>query len=149
MSCCKIQKSSEWATRLTHEYSVRKKGVFLTLTYSDEHLPEDKSLHKKHLQDFHKRLRQQLIYRYVDNIRDDVEYRGLSETKLRQIASKNLSGQLKFFACGEYGDEKGRPHYHDIILGFSKYDDFFVNAVKKVGRSVIGKNLNSMTFLEL
>ena len=128
---CKIQKSSEWAMRLTHEYSIRKKGVFLTLTYNEEHLPEDKSLCKKHLQDFHKRLRQQLIYHLVNDLRNESQYYGLSDTELREIASKKLSGQLKYFACGEYGDKNGRPHYHDIILGFSRYDKDFVNAVKK------------------
>lgn len=128
---CKIQKSSEWAMRLTHEYSMRKKGVFLTLTYNDENLPEDKSLQKKHLQDFHKRLRQQLIYHLVNNLRNESQFYGYTDTELRKIASKKLSGQLKYFACGEYGDQNGRPHYHDIILGFSRYDKEFVSAVKK------------------
>lgn len=117
--------------RLTHEYSIRKKGVFLTLTYNDENLPEDKSLQKKDLQDFHKRLRQQLIYHLVNNLRNESQYYGYTDTELRRIASKSLSGQLKYFACGEYGDKNGRPHYHDIILGFSRYDKDFVSAVKK------------------
>ena len=87
--------------RLTHEYSVRKKGVFLTLTYNDENLPSDNSLNKKHLQNFHKRLRQQLIYNLVNNMRNESQYYGLNDTNLRKIASNKLSGQLKYFACGE------------------------------------------------
>ena len=51
-------------------------------------LPQNGSLVKKDLQLFFKRLR------------------------------KNLNGRsIKYFACGEYGDEKQRPHYHAIIFG--------------------------------
>lgn len=63
------------------------KATFLTLTYDDAHLPPDYGLHKKDLQNFFKRLR------------------------------KDLSTKIKYFACGEYGDLEGRPHYHAIVFG--------------------------------
>lgn len=127
---CKIQKSSEWAMRLTHEYSVRKKGVFLTLTYDDEHLPENEHLVKEHLQKFFKRLRQYLVRRIRDDLLDKKEYSCMSVAQVEKIAQKIFSGTLKYFACGEYGDKKDRPHYHAIILGYDKYDEYFVKAVK-------------------
>lgn len=127
---CKIQKSSEWAMRLTHEYSVRKKGVFLTLTYDDEHLPENKHLVKKDLQKFFKRLRQYLVRRVRDELLDKPAYSCMSVEDITKEASKILSGQMKYFACGEYGDKEKRPHYHVILLGFSKHDKYFVKAVK-------------------
>lgn len=61
---------------------------FLTLTYSDEHLPENYSVSVRTLQLFFKRLR------------------------------KALSGKIRYFACGEYGGQRLRPHYHAIIFGF-------------------------------
>jgi len=68
---------------------------FITLTYDDEHLPEDYGLHKKHLQDFFKRLR------------------------------KNTKKKIKYYACGEYGEDYSRPHYHAIILGIDMRDEVF------------------------
>lgn len=35
---------------------------------------------------------------------------------------KNL-GQFRYFACGEYGDRNGRPHYHACIFGLDFRDD--------------------------
>lgn len=86
---CKVDRSKEWAVRCMHELQARGgKGMFLTLTYSDEYLPALGSLVPKHLQDFIKRLR------------------------------KHFSPErLSFYACGEYGDKGGRPHYHVCVFG--------------------------------
>lgn len=72
-----------------HERSLHNKNCFITLTYSDEHLPEGGSLVLEHFQDFMKRLR-------------------------RKISPEKIS----FYHCGEYGEELGRPHYHAIIFGY-------------------------------
>lgn len=72
--------------RCIHEASLYKKNCFITLTYNDENLPEDRSLNVKHYQLFMKRLRK----KYGENIR--------------------------FFHCGEYGEQYGRPHYHACIF---------------------------------
>lgn len=66
---------------------------FLTLTYSDDHLPADYSIRKPVFQKFMKRLR------------------------------KSLLGNIRFYACGEYGDENGRPHYHALIFGWDFHAD--------------------------
>lgn len=62
---------------------------FLTLTYDDAHVPSDGSLHHGHFQRFMKRFR-------------------------KSIAPK----RIKFFMCGEYGDELSRPHYHALVFGY-------------------------------
>lgn len=43
-----------------------------------------------------------------------------------QLFAKRLRkavGRFRFFACGEYGDLKGRPHYHAIIFGQGFLED--------------------------
>ena len=84
---CRLERSREWALRITQEASFHEKSSFLTLTYSDRNLPTHNSLRKKDLQDFFKRLR------------------FFSEKKLR------------YYACGEYGTQTLRPHYHICLFG--------------------------------
>lgn len=94
---CKIQRRSLWAIRMMHQYTVSQRACFVTLTYDDRHLMRSPSLithagtlMKHHLQTFFKRMRK----RYKDVFKD-----------------------LKYYACGEYGDLTLRPHYHAIIFG--------------------------------
>jgi len=84
---CRINRTDEWATRLMDEYKTWPSSSFVTLTYDNEHYPEDESLSKKELQNYIKRLR------------------------------KNSGKKLKYFACGEYGEKHGRAHYHAILFG--------------------------------
>lgn len=65
-------------------------NCFVTLTYDDDNLPHGGSLNKKHLTDFFKRLRARKEF---------------------------LSIPIKYFACGEYGEQTQRPHYHACIFG--------------------------------
>lgn len=85
---CRIAKRSEWTTRLVHEKQMHEQSMFVTLTYDDERLPSDGSLHHEDFQGFMKRLRYEL-----------------GETKVR------------YFMCGEYGDRFGRAHYHALLFG--------------------------------
>ena len=54
---CRLERSRQWALRLTHENRFHDKSAFITLTYDEDHLPKDGSLNLKHFQDFMKRLR--------------------------------------------------------------------------------------------
>ena len=91
---CRISRSREWAVRLMCEMKYHENALFTTFTYDEEHCPTDYGLHKKELQLFNKRLRFHL----------DKQGR-----------------KIKFFACGEYGEQYGRPHYHGIYfdIGFA------------------------------
>ncbi len=112
---CRLERSRQWAIRIMHEAQCHEENSFLTLTYSDEFLPADGSLVLWHFQDFMKRLRSRLAPR-----------------------------ALRFFHCGEYGEECalcglsrrlcrcyqfsatfGRPHYHVCLFGFSFPDKVF------------------------
>ena len=90
---CLNGRTNEWALRCTHEAQFHKHNCFITLTYDDDHLPNDGSLNHKHFQDFMKRLRK-----------------------------SRPNAKLKYFMCGEYGGLNMRPHYHAILFGVD-FDD--------------------------
>lgn len=87
---CRIQKRKEWSLRMLHEKEFWDESIFITLTYDDNNLPVNNSLVKSDLQKFIKRLRKAIYPR-----------------------------NIKYFACGEYGSNTNRPHYHAIIFGLS------------------------------
>lgn len=66
---------------------MHERSSFLTLTYNQEFLPPDHSLHVRDMQLFMKRLR------------------------------KGVGHPVRFFCCGEYGDDAYRPHYHLLLFG--------------------------------
>lgn len=97
---CRRRRQNEWAYRILEEAKHTRLVSFLTLTYSDDMLPMSglgiPTLVKHHLQTFFKNLRYDL---------------GKSN--------------FRYFACGEYGDQFGRPHYHACFFysGLKSHDD--------------------------
>jgi hypothetical protein len=111
---CKLERSRMWASRLMHELRFHERSGFITLTYNDASLPSPPSLNPKHFQDFLKRLRKALYPR-----------------------------QIRFFHCGEYGEKKGRPHYHAILFGEDFLDDSFEHRKTPSGEIVWSSHLLS------
>lgn len=56
-SGCRLDYSRQWAVRCVHEAQMHEANSFITLTYRDECLPEDRSVSKRELQLFFKKLR--------------------------------------------------------------------------------------------
>lgn len=90
---CRLERARQWAVRLMHESQMHEESCFITLTYSPEHLPPDRSISVPTCQLFLKRLRARLFPK-----------------------------KISFFLCGEYGEKLGRPHYHAIIFGWRPAD---------------------------
>lgn len=85
---CRLERSRQWAVRCVHESKMHADNCFITLTYSDDFLPENGNLHYPHFQ---------LFMRYLR--------RRFSDVKVR------------FYMCGEYGTTSGRAHYHACLFG--------------------------------
>lgn len=86
---CRLDRQADWALRLCHEMKCHERSSFVTLTYNPESLPTGSTLVKRHVQLFIKKLRKHLTVK-----------------------------KIRFFACGEYGENFNRPHYHIIIFGW-------------------------------
>ena len=110
---CRLERSRQWALRCVHEAQLHQDNCFITLTYDDDHLPVDRSLNLEHFQKFMKRLRK----RYGDGIR--------------------------FFHCGEYGENFGRPHYHACLFNFD-FSDRELWSVREGVRLYTSKSLQDL-----
>lgn len=121
---CKLDYSRTWAIRCMNEFeSVGKVGLFLTLTYNNDHVNvrefdvshavieafpplainshNGKAVYsvlvKEDLQKFQKRLR-----KYLDDYFPDEEH------------------HISYFCCGEYGGSTFRSHFHGCYFGLAR-----------------------------
>lgn len=90
---CGMKYTNEWSTRIILEASAHEHSYFVTLTYDDDHLPDDRKLRKRDVQLFIKRLR------------------------------KMYPEQVRYYVCGEYGGQTFRPHYHCALFGLNLDND--------------------------
>jgi len=107
---CRLERSRQWAIRCVHEATLYDHNLFLTLTYNDKHLPSDLSLRKSHFQSFMKDLRH-AVFR---------KRRRYWTWDPRIISDRRQ--KLRYFHCGEYGEQLGRPHYHACVFNFNLSD---------------------------
>ncbi len=103
---CRLDRSREWAIRCVHEAQMHERNCFITLTYNDEHLPEDRSVHVEDFQKFMKRLRKKFVPKNPHPKGSDAR------------ASFARQHGVRFFHCGEYGEQGHRPHYHACLFNF-------------------------------
>jgi len=112
---CRLERSRQWAIRCMHEASLYKDNCFITLTYDEEHLPEDYSLHYDDFQRFMKRVRK-----------------------------KYTGKKIRFYMAGEYGENFGRPHFHACIFNLDFEDKYLwqkTDSGSKIYRSKILEEL--------
>lgn len=104
---CLQDKQNAWIYRLFNEQNSSKHSLFVTLTYDPANLPlmvngniepYQKYIGRKSIEDFCVTLNPRDLQLYFKRLR------------------KALRIKLKFFACGEYGDLDGRPHYHFALF---------------------------------
>ena len=103
---CRLDYSRQWALRCMLESKQWKDNIFLTLTYDDEHL-KSPSLIPDDLTKFMKDLRRQWKYHY------DID-------------------EIRFFACGEYGELYTRPHFHIILFNCPVPDKQLFNTFRGI-----------------
>lgn len=97
---CRFDKAQHWAIRCAHEAQMHDRCCFLTLTYEDGNLPVDYSVKKRELQLFNMRVQ------------------------------KAFGRGKRYFGVGEYGEQDGRPHYHELGFGFDFSEDRKLHAVR-------------------
>ncbi len=107
---CRVDHRLMWSIRIIHEASMHMDqfgNSWATLTYrspsacteqqyADGHyVPQDYSLRPSHVSDF-----------------------------IRSLRRANSDHRIRYFYCGEYGDENERPHYHICLFNHSFNDQY-------------------------
>lgn len=90
---CRINRRRVWTARIMLEAKLHARNTFLTLTYDEEHYPNDGSLEPHQLRLFWAKLRKHYPAR-----------------------------TFRYYAVGEYGDKSQRAHYHAALFGISPQD---------------------------
>lgn len=116
---CRADVSRDWATRIIDEARFYQSNWFVTLSFDDEHLPDD------------------LCVR-----RDDVQLFVMRAAKAAKRRGLLEGSGLRCFYNGEYGTETKRPHYHLILFGLGLTD------LKKWKRNERGEQMWTSPFLE-
>lgn len=102
---CRLERSRQWAMRISHEASFYEDNCFITLTFDDPHLklrrPEDKEGNK--LSNWSIWPREFQLF-------------------MKKLRKRNPEKKIRYFHCGEYGERPeegqllGRPHYHACLF---------------------------------
>jgi hypothetical protein len=128
---CRLETSRCVAVRCMHELEMHSSSCFGTLTYAPEHLPLDRSVSKRVMQDFMHDLRQKCArgFEYVDSC--------------GKLQFYQKTEGIRYLYSGEYGDKFSRPHYHFILFGFDFPDKRYFKR-SKGGRIYVSKMLSGL-----
>ncbi|AZL82699.1 replication initiator protein [Apis mellifera associated microvirus 2] len=116
---CNERYARDWAIRMMHEASLYKHNCFITLTYNNENLPPDRSLHYEHFQEFMKRFRE--AHQGCDLVSHP--YFGKIDKKTGKPYPE-FYRPIRHYVAGEYGGKLGRPHWHACIFNFDFADKY-------------------------
>lgn len=114
---CRIDYSRQWANRCMLELQYHDSAYFVTFTYDDDHVPRT----------------------YYDDPETGEAFPALTLRKrdfqllMKRIRKRFDNDQIRYFACGEYGSDTFRPHYHAIIFGLHLDDLQLYKMVKQGG----------------
>lgn len=125
---CRVNNARVWAHRIMLESYMHERSAFLTLTFDEDHIPDNLSVEKEFAQRFIKRLRVNFV-----------RYTSMKDYKFR------------YYIVGEYGDRSMRPHYHLAWFG-SDFKNFYdLDCLKRAWPfgfySVSGIGLQSARYL--
>lgn len=133
---CKKNRVNQWSFRLMKELEVSTSSYFITLTYDTVNIPitnngfmtlkkkpepvkqRNKDYKDQSLQGFIKRLR---YYEGNLNHVTRIEYEQTKKSGIDITKQK----PLKYYAAGEYGTKRKRPHYHIILFNLKDEESIY------------------------
>ncbi len=107
---CRVDHRLMWSIRIVHEASMHMDqhgNSWATLTYRDASACTDKQFKNGHYIDRHGQLQPSHVSDFI-----------------RSLRRANPDHKIRYFYCGEYGDENQRPHYHICLFNHSFNDQY-------------------------
>ncbi len=107
---CRLDHALMWSIRIIHEASLyhdQHGNCFVTLTYRDPDECTDEQFRREHYIPHDYSLRPSDVQKFIRRLR------------------KTVPQKIRYFYCGEYGDENQRPHYHICLFNHS-FDDQYL-----------------------
>lgn len=114
---CRINKQRVWSARIQLEQLFHLDSVFITLTYDEENVPRDPNLGDQILV-------KSDLRKFIKDMRNGY---------------RSMNHKFRFFACGEYGSETQRPHYHVILFGVGLEAEQTINKTWGKGFTQVGE----------
>lgn len=109
---CRLNYAKFWSIRMMQELKKHDAACFATLTYDGEHYEE---------------------------LLDDQGIARLCKKDLQDFWKRlRKKRSVRYFCCGEYGDQFGRPHYHAIIYGVSPQEHDLIEESWQNGQVKLG-----------
>lgn len=145
-AACQNKRAASWKHRLDLERQCWKYAVFFTLTFNDENLPVLNSFGDLYVNGDHCHqskddpmicmIKDDIMQRCTDksavlsffnqhqsipflskyDVQCFVKRLRINLYRLHKKLNSNESSQIRYFICGEYGPEHGRPHYHGLFF---------------------------------
>lgn len=114
---CRLNHAKEWSDRCLLEANYHKSNYFVTLTYNNDNVPTSTYIDENGEIHYCQTLRKKDFQLFMK--------------RLRKALKKDNKPLIKYLACGEYGSQTKRPHYHAIIFGLQLDDLCFHSRTKK------------------
>jgi len=122
---CRLEYARQTAIRCTHEASTWPENCFLTLTYNDQNLGDNK-LNYQHIQKFMKGLRNSRFSELLNEMfpslpqkEQRTQWNQLPQERKKELYEKI---QTSVFVAGEYGARTKRAHWHLLIFNWRPKD---------------------------
>lgn len=106
---CRIDKSREWANRCMDEAKFTQNNWFITITYDNEHLRYNT------IQEANSGVCVKVPTLFPPDLKQFFD-------KLRERLRRKGFTDFRYYACGEYGEQYERPHYHAVCFNLPLND---------------------------
>ncbi|WNK15000.1 MAG: replication initiator protein [Microvirus sp.] len=132
---CKLDTAENWTTRCLHEAKTHDSNCFLTLTIDPK--IADGSQREK-INPLSKTAAQEVA----------TELKGSLNKRTHTLFVKRLrhltTHQIKFYMCGEYGEQYSKPHYHYLVFGYDFPDRKYLKKSKSGAKLYTSETLNKL-----